>query len=294
MLGVHGLSRLSMLAVGLGIGATVAATPGVASADDIQISIDGVDLFPIAGNTATAVSQAGDMAIAMGNGAEAVADGGMFDTAFADGTNSIALAEGADVGGVLQSDSANFDTAIDIGNNTGANDGAVAGWFQGYNEAGNFDTAIDIGNNSALDTGPAAGVGNYDTAIDIDDSNGNDIAGLLGNNDFASVFGNNAVAFAGDSGNNDFASVFDPVLTPDAGPAYASHLVSEAYAWLGDGNIATVDGEDSDATAGGVVADPGGYTASVLGDNDIAEVFGNGLGSVASDGNSLIDIVPGL
>src|SRR5260370_3641773 len=58
------IARLPGLAVGLGIGAALAATPGVASADDFQISIDGMDLFPTAGNTATATSGMGDFAIA--------------------------------------------------------------------------------------------------------------------------------------------------------------------------------------------------------------------------------------
>jgi hypothetical protein len=53
------IGRLAGLAVGLGIGAALAATPGVASADDFQISIDGMDLLPTAGNTATATSGRG-------------------------------------------------------------------------------------------------------------------------------------------------------------------------------------------------------------------------------------------
>jgi hypothetical protein len=40
------IGRFAGLAVGLGIGAALAATPGTASADDIQISFDGMDLFP--------------------------------------------------------------------------------------------------------------------------------------------------------------------------------------------------------------------------------------------------------
>jgi len=47
---VKRIGRLGVLAVGLGIGAAVAST-GTASADDFQISIDGMDLFPTAGNT---------------------------------------------------------------------------------------------------------------------------------------------------------------------------------------------------------------------------------------------------
>jgi hypothetical protein len=43
------IGRLTGLAVGVGIGAALAAMPGVASADDFQISIDGMDLFPTTG-----------------------------------------------------------------------------------------------------------------------------------------------------------------------------------------------------------------------------------------------------
>jgi hypothetical protein len=43
MMNARGTARLGMLAVGLGIGAAMASTPGLASADDLnfQISIDG-------------------------------------------------------------------------------------------------------------------------------------------------------------------------------------------------------------------------------------------------------------
>jgi hypothetical protein len=116
--------RLSMLAIGLSIGAALAATPGVASADsfaepfswidqllgglsdpaqitsalDMQVSISGMDVFPTADNTATATSGLGDIAIAIGNGATAEATGGALLLAVADGTDSTA---GAGLGGVL-------------------------------------------------------------------------------------------------------------------------------------------------------------------------------------------------
>ena len=38
------IGRLAGRAVGLGIGAALAGTPGTASADDFQVSIDGMDL----------------------------------------------------------------------------------------------------------------------------------------------------------------------------------------------------------------------------------------------------------
>src|SRR5277367_6811530 len=82
-----GIGRLAGLAVGLGIGAALAATPGVASADDLdfQISIDGYDLLPTAGNEASATTTAGDLgiAIAIGDGASATATDGNGDYAVA-------------------------------------------------------------------------------------------------------------------------------------------------------------------------------------------------------------------
>jgi hypothetical protein len=145
MLRSGGLGRLSVLAVGLGIGAAVASTPGVASADpstdaswidqllggvsvpaadpaqalDIQASIFGIDLFPTAGNTATATADSGDIAIAIGNGAHATAASGIGDFAFADGANSIADA-GAGIGG-------SFDSAFDSALVVGSDSTAVAG-----------------------------------------------------------------------------------------------------------------------------------------------------------------------
>src|ERR1700722_16384571 len=105
--------RLGMLAVGLGIGAALASTPQMASADtstdpfswidqalgglavpaadaaaplDIQVSISGIDLFSTVDNTATANSVFGDIAIAIGNGAVTDSSGGFLNFAFADGT----------------------------------------------------------------------------------------------------------------------------------------------------------------------------------------------------------------
>ena len=115
MVNARRLGQLGMLAVGVGIGSAMAATPGVASADnsqvvssidpsglfaaadpaqslDFQISIDGMDLFPTAGNSAIAFSGAGDMAIAFGAGAQAFAEGGYGDYATADGTDAFAEA----------------------------------------------------------------------------------------------------------------------------------------------------------------------------------------------------------
>ena len=133
-----GAAASGLVAAGLGIGAALAATPGVASADsstdwlssidqllgglsapaqtsalDMQISIDGTDLFPAAGNTATATSDTGDVAIAIGNGADASAVTGIGDFALADGANST-----ADAGYI-----GNFDSAVVFGANSSADAG---------------------------------------------------------------------------------------------------------------------------------------------------------------------------
>jgi hypothetical protein len=162
MRNARGLGRLGLLAVGLGIGAALAATPGLASADpstdpfswidqllgglsvpaqtsalDMQVSIDGTDLFPTAGNTATATSDMGDIAIAIGNGADAYAASGSGDFAFADGANSIAEA------GIL----GDFDSALVFGANSTADAGfgVEPGVLDPFGVYHNFDLAAAFG-----------------------------------------------------------------------------------------------------------------------------------------------------
>jgi hypothetical protein len=198
MVNARGLTRLGMLAVGLGIGATVASTPGIASADslDFQISIDGYDLLPTADNSATATSGMGDFAIAFGNGATATAVGGTGDFAMADGSDAVAGTGG------------NSDTAIDIGNNTGPGEFALAG-------VGNNDFSfVDADNSSAYSGG------------DLLDSN------LPGSNDVAIVFdpfgagGDNVVSGINgfNPGNFDFGAIlFDDNVT-NTGASGADYL----------------------------------------------------------------------
>jgi hypothetical protein len=160
-----GTAGVGLLAVGLSLAAAL-ATPGVASADpstdpysltdellgglsvpaqttsalDMQVSIDGTDLFATAGNTATATSGTGDIAIAIGDGADASASEGSGDFAFADGANSIAQAGlitiGDEAGG-----SGDFAVA------DGANSIAEAGFN------GDFDSAVVFGDNSTAYAG---------------------------------------------------------------------------------------------------------------------------------------------
>jgi hypothetical protein len=195
MIKARGLAPLGMLAVGLGTGATVASTPGIASAGglDFQISIDGIDLLPTADNSATANSGMGDFAIAFGNGATATAVGGTGDFAMADGSDAVAGTGG------------NSDTAIDIGNNTGTGEFALAG-------VGNNDFSfVDADNSSAYSGG------------DLLDAN------LPGSNDVAIVFdpfgagGDNVVSGINDlnPGNFDFGAILfdDNVLNTGASGA---------------------------------------------------------------------------
>src|SRR5271166_2013937 len=139
MVNSRGIARLGMLAVGLGVGAAVVhspvaaadsstdwlssidsfltggALPAPAATSDFQISFNGTDLFPTAGNEATATTVAGQfgLAIAFGDGASATAEGGTGDYALADGTNALADAGSLTAGATGN----NFDYAEDIGNN---------------------------------------------------------------------------------------------------------------------------------------------------------------------------------
>lgn len=78
-----------------------------------------------------------------------------------------------------------------------------------------------------------------------------------GSNDSATAIGAHTIAFAG-SGNNDSASVLDPFSTDG----------SQAAALNGDGNFASVFGDNDSASASG-------WYHVYLG-NNIAEVFGTG------------------
>jgi hypothetical protein len=190
--------RLAGLAVGLGIGAALAASPGVAWADDFQINIDGMNLFPVEGNTATATAGMGDIAIAFGAGANASATGGSGDYAMADGAGTIA-----------DSGNGNFDSASAFGEGTKA----AAGYGNGDSA-----TAIDTGSGG----GALAGGGSL----------------LDENDDSSFSWGLNSIASAGDSfGNypssNDIAAVFDPFGTVGS-TAYATGGNFDLAAAFGD------------------------------------------------------------
>jgi len=276
MLNTRGLTRLGMLAVGLGIGAAVAHSP-VASADsstdwlssidtllagvlpaqstsalDFQISINGTDLLPVADNSATATSGTGDIAIAFGDGASATADGGTGDYALADGTYALANA------GSLTGTDDNYDSAIDIGTNAdptsypGAPDGAYAGGGSliGGTDSGasSNDTAIDIGNNGTDSETGFPGDGGNSGAFAGDGglvggqgAGSGDTAVDIGNNlgfgdGPAAVDGNDN--YASDSGNTDGTNegAFAAFGDNNSAIADTSYTIDENGVLAGDGN----------------------------------------------------------
>ena len=305
-----------MLAAGLGIGAALAWTPGVALADPstmltpteiadidkvlvalfdpsgapIQVSINGMELFPTIGNTAMATSGTGDIAIAVGDGANAVSAGpafpfgiplgsGIGDIAFANGTNSTADA------GLIGS--ANFDFVYANGANSFANAGLGAN-FDVASAVGtgsnaqvalgdSFDTASANGTNSSANVGVLA---NYDLAS----ANGTDstVNAGVGNYDLATAF-NGGNASADGILTNAFADGVNSVANANGGlfnSAFASGGNAEANAVLGWNNLAFVFNTGSafdQATAGGA--------GSLFANNDIAEIIGTG--STATAGSDL-------
>ena len=263
------IGRLGVLAVGLGIGAAVAAT-GTASADDFQISIDGFDLFPTAGNTATAVSGMGDIAIAFGANSDAVAEGGFGDFAYADSTGS--LGAGAIAGDELAGATGNnFDFASATGNDSGAFAGNPLGGAPD-NIGSSFDFASAINGNSAV-------------ASSIAD------AGFNGSGDSASAAGQNVFSVAGDSANAADPANFDSASALANLNAVTASVI-EAFA----GGAGTGLGGNGDSA---FVVDPFGTFGSQafagLGNSfDLAGALTDHVGATATSANFLVDILPSL
>jgi hypothetical protein len=270
-----------MLAVGLGIGVSVAHSP-VASADsstdwlssidsllsggslsaaptdlNLAISIDGHSM--VSDGSATADSGTGDIAIAYGANSTAVAEGGYGDYAVAEGSDALAKAGDAATGAT----GSNFDSAIDIGNNDVAPageplDGAYSGSgdLDGGTDGGtdSSDTAIDIGNNTndgdiGGDDGAYAGSGSL-TQLS---GNGNDDTAIdIGNN---SGVGDGVGAVDGTS---DYASLFGDNTGEALGPGVG----------VGNDDVASIVGNNSEAQAGGNFGD-----ASTTGNNDIVYIL---------------------
>jgi hypothetical protein len=252
---------------------------------DFQISIDGIDLLPTAGNSATAVSGPGDIAIAFGPGAEAIARGGYGDYATANGTN--AFAEAGD-GGVGTTGN-NFDYASASGTNADAQAGDDPNSEFADATGNSFDSATASGNDASAYSGFN---GSYDSA-NASGNLANANAGDNGNGDFASAIGGNADAEAGESGtaipaDHDTAIVLGNLITAQTG-------LTQAIAG-GGFSLSNVigDGGSNDTS---FTIDPfgavGSDAVSGLGNNfDLAGVFGDDFVANAFATSDLVKILP--
>jgi hypothetical protein len=226
---------LGLLAVGLGIGAAVAATPGIATADsaavdgaafdpsaliadsasadpglNLAISIDGHTLLQE--GSATAYSGTDDIAIAYGDGSRAEAGDtqspGTGDFAFADGTGNYAnsglgdydSASAIGSGSVAIAGSGNGDSAFADGTDTTANAG------------GEFTEGTPNTLDAAANDMYASAFGNDDLAVAQEAINGSSATSA---GDIATVIGNSSDAFSG-AGSYDFAGVLADSLTSTA------------------------------------------------------------------------------
>ena len=275
------------------VGALANVTPDALTTPDlnIAISIDGVTLLHE--GTATAFSDPGDFAIAIGAQSYASATGGLLESAIAVGTNdteTTADAYGGNLntafatnGGDATATTGNFESAI-----------ANSGFADAYGGNGNSAYASNGGGTGA-DADSYNGTGEMTSATGA----GSSAFAEDGNYDSAIVNGAGTTAEA-ENGNSELASVFN--LTGTGGTADAD--------W-GNGNEALVFG-DSTASAGGTSADLGNYDiASAFGnldhvlaganmlDNvgsfDLGAVFGDGLSSSGATGaNWLVEILPSI
>ena len=317
MVNVHSMARLGVLAVGLGIGAAWAQTP-VASADsssdwlssvdsllsgaspaaatpiNLDISFDGYTIYD-GGGSADAVTTPGDysLAIAYGDDAQAqaistgglaVADGSGADAFSAGGTGDVAEAVGTNAsawaGAYTAVTGADYDTAIDIGNNTGnatfgSDDGAFAGAGNlgaGLSGDGNNDTALVVGNNSAPADGAWSGDGNGNFASESGATEGGAYVFAGGGNDNTAIGATENLAVDAGGGNDDYAYV--------DGPAN-----STASAEYGNSDVAYVI--DPFGAAGSIDHATAGNGFS----NDLAEVLFAHGSTTADTANLLYDIV---
>jgi hypothetical protein len=299
------------------------ASPAATSMADFQISFDGTDLFSTTDNLATATTAPGEfgLAIAYGDGANAVAEGGTGDYALASGTDALAKAGSTAEGAT----GFNYDTAVDVGNNTagavGAPDGAYAGGGSLIGGADNAtassnDSAYDFGNNGldseALNGGNsgafagdggligASGAGSGDTAYTFGNINGfgDGSAAVAGNNDYASTSGaetgTNEGGFA--AFGNDNTAIADTSYTVDGdGVSATTGNDNYAYVYAPDNSTASASGGSDIAYVDDPYGNVNAPDTAVAGDgsftNDVAEVlFAHGNAS-ADTANLLYDIV---
>jgi hypothetical protein len=225
------IGRFGILAVGIGIGAALAATSPTAVADptgpfnpfplipdlpvaaaevpstlNLSISVDGFSLF--SSGTAEAESGTGDIAIAYGADSFAAsgtgdAGTGIFDSAFADGTHTIA-----------ESGEGNFNAASADGafSEAGATGSSINSSSFDYASAVGAETNAEAGSFESFpgSTAPAGG----DVAIVFEPSGTEGSDAFAGNGfaDLATIYGEGNFAFAGLAGSYDLAAIFGDSL----------------------------------------------------------------------------------
>jgi hypothetical protein len=315
-----------VLAVGLGIGAVVAATAGTAAADpagtaaadpvlpldpNVAASFDGAagtlgtaaadpvspldppDLaISFSGvpllelGTASATSGFGDLAIAIGPNADAKAIG-FGDFASAISTGSESCLECA------------IAVAGDPIQGVSGNDFDFASAFGKLVDAGAGNPFNADPNTSSFDFASAVGGGGTPP------TGSEAFAGLNGNFDNASVVGQNVFATAGQDacpalvcpvppitpappGNFDSATVLGNLFTAPSSEDEAS--AGGAAGLTGSNDTAFV--VDPFATTGGTAADAGAEPGVASGSYDLAGALAEGLHAVATGGNFLVDILP--
>jgi hypothetical protein len=259
----QGFSRLGMLALGLGVGAAIAHSPGTAAADSSTNWLSSTDALLVGGLPAQ--SSGLDLAISF-NGMSLVSDGtaiansgtaGDYDLAIAYGDNATAFANGG-----------SDNSALAIGPDASA----VA-------TNGNYDSA------TAVNGIASAGYGNHDAALAIGDK-----AGALGG-DYNTAFqwGQDEYALAGD-GSNNFASGIGAGSGDFTGGGFNGYNLAYAggtHDLWGGHNIASLLGNNGNALAGNDLLNGG---ASV-GNYDIASVFGlNNTTANATGADNLYDL----
>ena len=311
MKNVHGVARLGVLAVGLGIWAGWAQTP-VASADssgdwlssidgllsgatpasatplDLDISFDGYDIYN-GGGSAEAITSTGDYSLAIAYGADAyAATGGTGDVAIADGSGALAWAAGAPVmwprlwaptptPGPARRHDYQWRGLRHRDRHRQQRRPAAYGSDQGaYAGWSNLGGSTD------------GGTGVHDTAIDVGNNTGNGAndgafagaGGLVGafgdgNNDTAIDFSNNNLEGDGSfgvGGNGDYAYVDAPAN-------------SEAFAAYSDSDIAYINDPF------GAVGVPDTAISGLGYSNDLAEVLFAHGNTIAATAPLLYDVV---
>jgi hypothetical protein len=319
-----------MLAIGLSLGAAMAHSP-VASADastdwlssvdsflgglspaaaapvNIDISFDGMTIYD-GGGTATATTVAGQfgLAIADGDGAKAVAEGGTGNSAIADGTDALAKAGSTATGATGN----NFNFAEDIGNNpttatVGAPDGAYAG---GGSLIGSVDssatssnnTAIDIGNNGLNpnlsdqdggNSGAFAGDGHLIGLSGAGDGNtAYTFGNILGANDgSAAVDGNSNSAYTNGTETGQNEGAFSGLGNYNSATADTNYTSDGdgVSATVGNGNLAFVDGPDNSTASAGGLSTLLGSASTEPGNYNIASVYDPFASATSEASNAL-------